>query len=205
MSESIITTKLSLRRSLPAMPEPVKFDEECGEPYRWGFNGNISQSARWVTDGHILLAVDAIDPAVVIERDECSYARKYPTEETIREVWDPVLTRSDVAAGFLGVCVQDEASSYELAFLRDTQGRVVVVDAWLLAFCVAAVHPDALTVSEAPWASWRDGGRVCDTPVALRRGGQLVGLLMPMRMSLDEFCQYDLEGELVSLAQAVLA
>ena len=44
-----------LVRRLPAMPEVPKVDEECGEEYSWGFQGNISQSPSWVTDGRILL------------------------------------------------------------------------------------------------------------------------------------------------------
>ena len=184
-----------LRRRLPVIPAPLEIDED-GEGWRRGFAGDISQSPLYVTDGHILLLASAVDPATAIGRNEGSYARKYATENAIGAVWKPAEEREDVAADFIGVC--EHGDSVEVAFLRDTRGRVMVVDAHLLAFGIGAVHPDALTVSGAPMEA--HGGREWfEIPLAFRSAGTLVGLLMPMKLSAFDFPQYDMHGEPVNL------
>lgn len=191
-----------LGRTLPPMPEAGEIDEECGEKFYRGFSGNISQSDRWVTDGHILLAADAIDPEIAIERDEDNYGGKYATAARIAKVWASAESRVDVAADFIGVAGYYERGA--VAFLRDTQGRVMIVNAYLLAFGVWAAHPDELTVDAAqieatclrrgqePWFN---------TPLALRRDEKLVGLVMPMKLGADDYAHCDLRGEPINLSK----
>jgi hypothetical protein len=185
-----------LRRALPAMPEVPEIDKETGEEYYAGFTGNISQSPTYVTDGHILLLASAIDPAVEIWRDEDCWFQKNASKKAIEKVWKAAEEREEIVADFIGVGLYCE--SIEEALLCDAQGRVMVVNAYLLAFCIHAVHPDVLTVNGAPIDRW------FDSPLALRRGGSLVGLLMPMRISAEEsFAQYDLHGKPVDLTAAM--
>ena len=184
-----------LCRELPEMPESPMVDEDGEELYR-GFNGDISQSPLYVTDGHILLLASAIDPAFVITRNDDHYARKYATEEKIGVVWKPAEARDEVIADFIGATYDDDGARW-IAFLRDGRGRVPVVNAYLLAFGLRAVLPDALTVDAASIK-----GQWFDTSVALRREGKLVGLLMSMKLSVNDFPQVDFHGEAVSLFNA---
>lgn len=183
-----------LRRSLPELPGPEEVDEDGDKLYR-GFCGDCSQSPLYVTDGHILLLASAIDPAIAIERNEDAWAVKHATQAAIDKVWGSAETREDVAADFIGTCLYGDGVS-GVAFLRDTRGRVMVVNAFKLAFGVSALHPDTLTVSAAdlPLSGW------FDAPLAFRRAGKLVGLLMPMKISAADFMGYDMHGEPVSLA-----
>jgi len=185
-----------LRRRLPEIPAAPEIDED-GDEWRPGFAGDCSQSPLYVTDGHILLLASAITPEITIERSEERWALKHATETGIGDVWKPAEKRNDMIADFIGVCEYVDSTS-EVAFLRDASGRVMVVDAHLLAFGVSAVHPDTLTVSGAPITA-----RWFDTALALRRAGKLVGLLMSMRLSTDDFQRYDMHGEPVDLTEVV--
>jgi hypothetical protein len=183
-----------LRRNLPVYPEKPVIDED-GDAYFLGFSGNISQSELYVTDGHILLLASAIDPAVPIARNDEAYGRRYPTEKAISAVWLPAERREDIGAELIGV--GDYLEDHSIAFVRDVRGRVMLVDARLLSFGVAAVHPDALTVSSAPLPT---AISLFDSPLALRRDGNLVGLLMPMRLSAADFTHYAFDGPAIDLA-----
>lgn len=68
-----------------------------------------------------------------------------------------------------------------------------------------AVRPDTLTVNAADKGKASGGGWLFDTPLALRRHGKLVGLLMPVRLNADGFREYDLGGEPVDLADVLEA
>lgn len=180
-----------LRRSLPELPGPEEVDEDGDKLYR-GFCGDCSQSPLYVTDGHILLLASAIDPAIAIERNEDVWALKHATQAAIDKVWGAAEKREDLAADFIGTCPCCDSGH---AFLRDTRGRVMVVNAFKLAFGVSALHPDTLTVSaDLPLYGW------FEAPLAFWRAGKLVGLLMPMKISAADFLGYDMHGEPVSLA-----
>lgn len=191
MSETKKTLQL-LRPSLPAYPPPVLGDEEV-EEFSRGFQGDIAPSTIYVTDGHICLLRSAIDPALSIKKcDEESPLIK--SESRVDAVWKPAQQRVDVSADFLGVLPYLDA---EIAFVRDSTGRLMVLDAYLLAFGVLAVHPDALTIDAAPIeATCLRRGQVpwFHTPLALRCGGELVGLLMPMKFDVADFKDFDLTG-----------
>ncbi len=187
-----------LRRGLPVFPPASRVDED-GETWRPGFAGNCSQSPLYVTDGHILLLAAAIDPRIALELNEESYVRKYANETEIRSIWTPVENRIDVTADFIGVYEYGDVYQTELAFLRDEKGRVMVLNAYLLAFGIHAVRPDSLTVSEAP-----TNGKWFDSPLALRSNGKVVGLIMPIRVSADEFHLHSLDGDPIKLADLLL-
>ena len=186
-----------LRRALPAFSAASVTDEDGAQP-RWGFGGNCSQSPLYVTDGRILLLAAAIDPAIAIEQDGHCWDGKRATET----LWKRANNRGDVHADLIGVCDYHPGSTDEVAFLRDALGRVMVVNAHLLAFGIRAVHPDALTIDGAPIkATCMVPGQVpwFSSPLALRRAGELVGLLMPMSLSTDDFSGYDMRGEPVDI------
>lgn len=197
----------ALRRGLPAYPATPHIDED-GDIWRPGFAGNCSQSPLYVTDGHILLLAAAIDPAITLEQNEESWVRRHVNETEIGNVWKPAEKRSDVNADFIGVYEYGDDYQTEVAFLRDALGRVMIVNAHLLAFGVRAVHPGALTMDRAPIEATCMAPRQVswfNSPLALRRAGELVGLLMPMRFFPDDFQQYDMHGEPVGLsAQAAV-
>jgi len=196
-----VKTLRPLRRALPAFSAASVTDED-GAQRRWGFKGNCSQSPLYVTDGYILLLAAAIDPAIAIEQDGHCWDGKRATRAAIGNVWKCANNRSEVNADLIGVCDYDPGSTYEVAFLRDALGRVMVVNAHLLAFGIRAVHPDALTIDGAPIeATCMVPGQVpwFSSPLALRRAGELVGLLMPMSLSTDDFSGYDMRGEPVDI------
>jgi hypothetical protein len=186
-----------LRRTLPVFP-PTSYIDEDGEEGRPGFLGDCSRSPLYVTDGHILLLAAAIDPAIVFERNDANWVKRYATEREIGRMWKRAGKRSDVKADFIGVHAYGDPCQTELAFLRDALGRVIIFDAHMLAFGVSAVHPNALTIDATP-----NEKRWSNSPLAMRRAGELVGLLMPMSVSADEFQRYDLHGEPVELAVTV--
>lgn len=192
-----------LGRLLPLMPETPKKDE-WGEKHCHGWSGDASQSPLYVTDCHILLLRDAIAPAVVIEPTDEPWRGKYATEANIEEIWKRAETRNDGAADFIGVAEFRQLGD-QVAFLRDPQRRVMAVGAYLLAFGLYAVGPDALTIDAAPIEATclpRGQSPWFDTPLALRRERKLVGLLMPMRLSPDDYPHCDLAGEPIPLSEA---
>ena len=140
---------------------------------------------------------------VAIKQDEESCARKYATAKAMDKLWKAVESREDIPAELLGVARYFEDGN-QVAFVRDVQDRVMVVNAFLLAFGLWAVHPDALTMAAAPIeASCLRPGQTpwFDTPLALRRGGELVGLLTPMRLTVDEYPTWDFGGDPIPLAE----
>jgi hypothetical protein len=180
-----------LRRCLPDVPDKPVIDED-GEEFFPGFNGDVSQSPLYVTDGHLLLLKGAIDPEVVINnRNPDHWTAKHATEEAIRKVWNDAMGREEGNADFIGGC---DGPFDGIAFVCDVLGRVTVVSGHKLAFALKAVHLDKLTVSKKFFNRWPND------PLALWRDGNLVGLLMPIRVSAAElFAHYDLHGEPVNL------
>ena len=179
----------TLTAELPAVA--LKIDEDGHACYP-GFSGDCSQSARWVTDGHILVpAADLDDIAMAVKADPDDYGGKYATEAAIEEVWKAAEQRQDVAAEFIGCISDGRWGGGAVAFLRDARGRVMAVSADLLAWGIRAVRPDGLTVSA-------DADELWDTPLALRRAA-LVGLLMPLRYRASDFPHHDLHGEPVKI------
>lgn len=190
MSETKCELK-HLRRTLPAVSGEPEIFEDGEEVYR-GFLDDMSPDPAYVADGHILLLASAIDPAMKIERSR--EVSKRVTTAAIAKVWEAAEKREEVGADFIGVA--DWTGSVDIAFVRDRGGRAMTLDVYLLAFCIRAVHPDALAVSAAP------GGHQ-DASLALRRDGALVGLCMPLRgASESDFAQHDLTREPIDLQSA---
>ena len=194
-------TLKSLRKNLPKLETRPQVDESDGEEFWLGFQGDISQCIQYVTDGHIMLIRGAIDPEFKIRTDSDSFRRKYATREAIEKVIKSAKDRKDIAAEFIGCgkCLDTQ----DMAFLRDIQGRVMAVNAHLLAFVIAAVHPDSLTVDansfEKQWERCVKR-KYFYGPLALYRKEELVGLLMPMRIGLGDLPAYDFSGDAVAIA-----
>jgi hypothetical protein len=204
MSESVKALQ-PLRRTLPTTPAARRSDGD-GEEWQPGFKGDVSQSPLYVTDDHLLLRRDEIDAAVIIEPNLDLYVGRYATEAAIGDVWRGAEARSDVPAEYIGTVEYGCSYLDEVAFIRDALGGVMVVDAHLLAFGIRAVHPNMLTVSAEPEPQANAGPsspRLWSYPLAFRRGGKLVGLLMPLRLGAHVFPEYDLCGEPITLAEAV--
>lgn len=111
-------TLMPLGRTLPATPMAPEIDVDGKAWYR-DFKGNLSQAAEFVTDGHMLLRKDALDPRLAIRRGDDDFAAKYATEAAILKVWNEAEQRDDVLAAFIGVA---ESSLGCMAFLRDPRG-----------------------------------------------------------------------------------
>ena len=194
-------TLQSLRATLPKLETRPQVDESDGEEFWLGFQGDISQCSQYVTDGHIMLIRGAIDPEFKIRTDSYSPGRKYATREGIEKVIKSAKERNDCFADFIG-CGK-YLDTQDMAFLRDIQGRVMVVNAHLLAFVIAAVHPDSLTVdAESFEKQWKGcvNREYFNGPLSMHRKGELVGLLMPMRLELGDLPAYDFSGDAVAIA-----
>ena len=193
-------TLKSLRKNLPKLETRPQVDESDGEEFWLGFQGDISQCIQYVTDGRIMLIRGAIDPEFKIRTDSDSFGRKYATREAIEKVIKSAKDRKDIAAEFIGC---GNLNTQDMAFLRDIQGCVMVVNAHLLGFVIAAVHPDAMTVDSASFEKqWERcvKRKYFYGPLALYRKEELVGLLMPMRIGLGDLPAYDFSGDAVAIA-----
>ena len=193
-------TLKSLRKNLPKLETRPQVDELDGEEYWLGFQGDFSRCSQYVTDGHIMLIRGAIDPEFEIRNDPDNFRRKYATREEIEKVIKSAKERNGCFADFIGC---GKYGTQNMAFLRDIQGRVMVVNAHLLAFVIAAVHPDAMTVDSASFEKqWERCVKreYFNGPLALYRKGKLVGLLMPMRLELGDLPAYDFSGDAVAIA-----
>ncbi len=208
-------TLKSLRKNLPKLETRPQVDEILkahsdlrryqtphldGEEYWLGFKGDVSQCSHYVTDGQILLIREAIDPEFEIRKDQDGFGRKYATRKTIEKIIKSAKERNGCFADFIGC---GKYGTQNIAFLRDIQGRVMVVNAHLLAFVIAAVHPDAMTVDSASFEKQWEGcvkREYFYGPLALYRKGKLVGLLMSMRLELGDLPAYDFGGDAVAIA-----
>lgn len=179
-----------LRRSLPICDSAM--DQES-------FRGNISQSHRFITDGHVLMLRSAIDPMKAGDiADFEGYWGKKPTEESILAVWGPATVRKNSPAEFIGCasCIKtplkmptledNDEISVDLAVIRDVGRRIVIVNPYLLAFIVAHVSPDFLNIPA--------GDRYLDAAVSFYKKGEMVALLMPMRYVKGDLPAYDFDG-----------
>lgn len=184
---------LPLRRTLPEAPCIVEVDE-YGNEYDRGFNGDMSTSPLFVKDGYMMLLASAIDPAMVVSQNEDLRARKYVSANSLENLWR-LLEREEIPAHIIGTTCDGWEG---VAFVRDTQKRVMVLDAYKLAFALRAVRPDELRVP----AAYIEGsvGNAIQSSLSLWRRGILVGVLMPLDVGAAAFSQYDLAGEPVRLA-----
>lgn len=182
-----------LRRRLPAVPTVPKVDDD-GDEFWLGFEGNISGSEKFVTDGHLCLLASEINVTVRIY--PCLDAIGLitpPSEASILSCWNPIEMRNEKPAYYIGCALYEDYEVFR-ALMRDEIGRVMVVDAHILAFCIKAVHPDSFAVSEH---TNKDG--IFDQPLSLRREGKLVGIIMGVRLSGDYFKNYDLTCSAIKL------
>lgn len=169
-----------LRRSLPIYDSAM--DQES-------FRGNISQSCRFITDGHVLMLRSAIDPMKAGDiADFEGYWGKKPIEESILAVWGPATIRKNAPAEFIGCA---NKADVDLAVIRDVAGRIVIVNPHLMAFIVALTSPDFLNIPA--------GDRYLDAAVSFYKKGEMVALLMPMRYVKGDLPDYDFDGPAMPL------
>jgi hypothetical protein len=168
-----------------------------------GFQGNISGSPLFITDGHLLIRRSAIDAMKVGDIAECEwYLGKKPSDKSIAQVWEPALSREQVAAGFIGCATVNrfhlidedksgEKHSVDLAVFRDAGDRVLIVDPHPFAFIVSPTHPDTSYVAK--------GTGYGNLPCAFHKMGELVALLIPMRYSEADLNAFDLSTPFIEL------
>ena len=170
-----------LRRSLPSYP-PKKVVDEFGDDITPGFGGNVSQSPKFITDGHVLLLRSAVPPDHAEIKNAEDYGGKKPTEASILAVWQPAEKRGSAEASFIG-CAEVESVG-DVAVIRDSGDRIVLVNPHLLQFCIHHLRPHGMRVALGP--------KYFGQPVSFHKDAALVGLLMPMRVSAQDVASYDL-------------
>ena len=141
-----------------------------------------------------MLLASALTKETETKRPE-DYYGKPPKDEKIQPLWDSVVSRESRTANFIGcgkiapILEGDDPTFF--AAIRHEYGEVVAVNPWILKFAVRAVGADGLSVDS--------GSMWFQKPIALLRGKEVVGMIMPMRFTGSNFKDYDLSGSPVPL------
>lgn len=191
--------KLSKLKPLHPLPDDI------GEVRKHGFNADIGQGSKWITDGHSLFWRAGFNESMLVNKQ--TYFGKKPTPASIRKLWDDAKSRVDIRADVMG-CTDckyldddedDEGKFFiQSAILRDEADRIVYVDAFKLSFMIIALAPDRLSVA-------KDDGE--EKMIRFFRAGEQVGCLMPLRkiggVGGNIEAGYDVDGDPLSLELVV--
>ena len=166
------------------------------EIFSKGYEGSVSESKKFVTDGHAMFLAEYASPEVAskarsMKREDVKGA----SEQGIQVVWDGVVVKRRVKAEFIGCCnlrstFQDE-DPLIVAVVRSQDRGCIGVNPWILAWCVKSTGADGLELSAG--GDWRS------TPLVLLRGETIVAMVMPMRLYEMDMKAYDLTGDAVGL------
>jgi len=166
----------------PVLPKDAKEIEPNG------WRGNISRSKKFITDGHSIILASAIVPG--FKASECKYGRVPPTLKDMQKVWGDANKRPTVPAHFIG-CGRPKDMESIVAVIRDDNGRVLIVDHYILKFALSAVHASEIHVSAGP--------KYEIEPLAIFHGTGIVALVMPMRYTRVDLREYDLTTDPVDI------
>lgn len=175
----------------PTLPK----DEE--EIFSKGYEGSVSESKKFVTDGHSMFLAEYASPEVVSKarsrgREDVD---KKASEQGIQVKWDGVVVKRRVKAEFIGCCNLRSTFADEdpliVAVVRSQDRGCIGVNPWILAWCVKSTGADGIELSAG--GDWRS------TPLVLLRGETIVGMVMPKRLNEMDMEAYDLTGDAVGL------
>ena len=151
-------------------------------------HGNITDSKKFVTDGHSMFLLDATPKGMIFKKDEIGF-RRTVSEASIQNCWDVAEKREQVQAQFIG-CGKKNTDTF-VAVVRDERGRIAAFNPWILKFVLMVTQADALAFSPSPNYN-------AEMAVALCKG-KIVGAVMPMRIFVCDLAAYDLTGPAVSI------
>lgn len=154
-----------------------------------GFQGNITDSKKFVTDEHSMFLAAIAPKGMLFTRTDDSTIKAVP-ERSIQKVWDKYEKRQSIPAEFIGCGKPFFDTERVVAVLRAGE-RVVILDPWIFKFALSVTGGDSLTI-DASEKYWQEA-------VVLMRDGKMVGAVMPMRYGKKEFEDYDLTGPAVKL------
>ena len=181
---------MQLKKLKPTLPKDAQ------EILDKGFEGNVSKSKKFITDGHSIVLVSEADADMVADaadkkREDYSGVVK---EKSIQELWDDVSGRKRQPAEFIG-CVNvgkdAEGAPIIIAVIRSKDKGIVGVNPWKLKWCLSTTKADGIAVATAK--KWQA------EPMTILRGETVVGIIMPMRYTESDLCEYDLTGEAAAL------
>lgn len=164
----------------PTLPKEEK------EILEKGFDGNITDSKKFVTDGHSMFLAAAVPKGIKFDKNEVFYGKPV-TEASIQTVWDEAEKRERVPAEFIGCGKPDEDTV--VAVLRDERNRITTCNPYILKFNLAFLKADALAFGPGP--------KFYQEMMVLLREGKIVGAVMPMRFFEQDMQAYDLTAPAV--------
>jgi hypothetical protein len=167
----------------PALPTDVK---EIADK---GFLGNISKHEKFITDGHSMILASAVRDGFEIKLPDEGLHRS-PALSGMQTCWDAANDRKTVHAHFIGCGHPGEMESL-VAVIRDDNGRILIVDPYILKFALSSVKGDEVHISEGP--------KYDVEPLAIFHGLGIVALVMPMRYTRDDLKKYDLTTDPVDI------
>jgi hypothetical protein len=153
-----------------------------------GWSGNVSPSKKFITDGHSMILGSAVVSG--FKPRECENGSSSPTLKSMQSLWDAANNRPTVPAYFIG-CRHPKGTESIVTVIRDGNGRVLIVDPYILKFALSAVHADEIHVSAGP--------KYEIEPLAIFHGTGIVALVMPMRYMWANLREYDLTTDPVDI------
>ena len=167
----------------PVLPKDVK------EITANGWRGNISTHKKFITDGHSMILASASVPGFKPRKYEDGPIW-HPTLKSMQAIWDAANDRPTIPGHFIG-CVHPAGTESIIAVIRDDNGRVLIVNPYILRFAMSAVKADTLHVSAGP--------KYDIEPLAIFHGTSIVALVTTMSFTRIDLREYDLTTEPVDI------
>ncbi len=167
----------------PVLPKDVK------EITANGWRGNISTHEKFITDCHSMILASASVPGFKPRKYEDGLI-SHPTLKAMQATWDAANDSPTIPAHFIG-CGIAAGTETVIAVIRDGNGRVLIVDPYILKFAMSAVEADSLHVSAGP--------KYDQDPLIIFHGTSIVALVMPMRYTRVDLREYDLTTDPVDI------
>lgn len=155
-----------------------------------GWRGNISTHKEFVTDGRSMILATEIRAGITLKNAPMDFCRPLSLDG-IQKLWDAANDRPTVPAHFIG-CGHPKDMESIVAVISDDNGRVLIVDPYILKFALSAVHADEIHMSAGP--------KYKIEPLAIFHGTSIVALVMPMRYTpLVDLREYDITTDPVDI------
>ena len=161
------------------------------------FRGNIADSKKFITDGHVMFLASAVPEGMEFD-DDHSFFSKSVSEKRIQESWDTAEKEEQVPAHFIGCGMRDTLEV--VAVLRDDRGRFTVFNPNILKLTLMATQADSLGTSSSD--------DYYKKMTVFFRDGKMVGAAMGMRYAVSnradfdsDLKDYDLTGPAIPLSE----
>lgn len=173
---------MAKKQLAPRLPSDEK------EVFEKGFEGNIADGKKFVTDGHSMFLAAAAPAGMIFKSGD--NPRNPVKDASVQNVFDEAEKREQVVAHFIGCGKPRE--DLVVAVIRDERGRYATFNPYILKF--------ALIGSQADGLAFAAGAKYDKDMMTLLRDGKVVGAIMPMRIDvMFHLYDYDLTGPAVPL------